>query len=139
MNKKSLICFSLAGLILIGANCGGGSQTFKHQPNDTIKTLALWWEGKNGFKYDVVYRITIDSLAFVDKDSTTKVKKWTRIPTYYIPITDTIRDSNKKPVKDSITGQYKFKTGYWPFYSGGIVRDFSINIDSLTKNYKPTF
>ena len=120
-------------------SCGNKSETsFKKSPTDTIKTLAIYSKGKDGIAYDVVYRIGVDSLMFVDMDSTTKKKKWSRYYKYFIPINDTARNEKGIPQKDSL-GKYQSGIRYYPFYPGAIIKDVNINIDSLVKNYKPNF
>lgn len=134
---KKLFLPTLLFFILISCKTSI-KDSFKHTPNDTTKVFLVYSQGKDGIRYDVGFRVGVDSLMYVDTDSSTKVKKWNRYRMYFAPIIDTIRDAKGIAVRDS-TGKYNFRTIYYNVYSGAIIRDVNINVDSLVKNYKPNF
>ena len=127
-----------AGVILfIGCKSVSSDQKYVPLPPDTIKTPILYIAGKEGIRLDVAIRIGIDSMMFVDKDSLTKVKIKSRYFQYFLPLTDTVRGKDGKVLPPDSTGKYQFRTQYYPFWPGNIVRDMNINIDSVIKNFKP--
>lgn len=59
----------------------------KVQTRDTTATLAAYmgYQAK-AVHWGIAYRVTADSLAWVEKDSTSQVKKWTKVVYYLVSV-----------------------------------------------------
>jgi hypothetical protein len=118
--------------LLFFFSCKNNSSSFKKSNSDTVKTILLYKLPQQGLKYSDVFRIGKDSQMFVDKNSTTKVKKWSRFYQYFIPQSDTVK-INGVVQKDSATGFVKMQTNYYPLPEQLVVKDMWVNLDSLFK------
>lgn len=99
------------------AGCTSGANV-KHtlRPPDTTYPIVIF-HGQDGMQYGVWRRIRVDSSDFVDKDSTTRVKRWTRVPLYFIPINDSATK----------------KVTYYRVREGFLIADMNVDTDSLAK------
>lgn len=115
---KSILIFSL---VLLFAACSTNTETFKHSPADTSKTLALYHIGQQA-KVDLVFRIAKDTFMFSAVDSLTTKKQWTRDTTYFVPIIDSARGLL-----------------FVPYPKEFILIDGGKNVDSLMKKFNLHF
>lgn len=117
--------------LLFFFSCKNNSSSFKKSNSDTVKTILLYKLPQQGLKYSDVFRIGKDSQMFVDKNSTTKVKKWSRFYQYFVPNADTFF-VNGIAQKDSL-GYIKMVTNYYQLPEQLVVKDMWVDLDSLLK------
>src|SRR5689334_18975012 len=100
--KKILLIILTAAII---TSCKEGSSgIIKHPRHDTIGTLVLYqdiYDTVKVLKHDVIARVTIDTMKFIKKDSSTLKKEWTVDTMYYIQEPIYFNDTTGKPVLDS--------------------------------------
>lgn len=109
----------LLPLILFIAGCNAYSDP-KHLPTHVDTTYPVVIYRVNGdMQYGVWRRVMVDSFAFVNKDSNTRVREWTRVPIYYVPLLDS---ASKKML-------------YYQVGPGVVIADMNVNTDSLSKLY----
>jgi hypothetical protein len=100
--------------------------------SDTIKTVLAY--PQNGqLIINVGFRIIRDTTVLTTKDSVTFTKTWTKDTTYFIPITDTVRDKQMKPKLDSITHKPTLTTYYYPVLKKTILLDGNKDIPTILK------
>lgn len=102
-------------LILLFAGCKNETKHIP-QPPDTTYPIIIY-HGQDGMQYGVWRRVMVDSFTFVDSDSTHKVKRWTRVPVYYVPATDS---ATRKVVYYQVRPEY-------------LIADMNVDTDSLAK------
>lgn len=118
-----MIFLSLAlgtNLFIVTGGCSNSTSKHTSAGPDTTYPVVIY-QVQNTLQYGVWRRVKVDSLTFVDKDSTTKIKQWARVPIYFIPIQDS---TTKKIVYYRVDPVVK-------------VWDMNIDTDSLTKIYVP--
>lgn len=121
--------------VLTSCNNDSKEPAFKHSPPDTIRTFLVY--NANGLKWDVSYRISLDSLMFNDIDSVTQKKTWVRTKLYFIPFYDSVRNKVGEAVKDSL-GKYQVRlNSYIPIPNNLIYHDSNFSLDSLVKQHIP--
>lgn len=129
--KRIILALTIFTVLL--TSCGSKSSSFKPSPSDTMRTALLFYSDiYRQVRYDIAFRVGVDSVTFVDVDNATKKKQKTRVHLYYEPIGDTLRDNNNLPIRDSL-GNYKIATQWRILNPSNIVHDANINIDSLLK------
>jgi hypothetical protein len=126
---KKMLLFALTTCLLFLTNCNNNkTESFKHSPNDTLKTVAVYMMGNEGeLRYGYTYKVLCDTMTMVKKDSNSMELKWGRDSLYYIPLVDTIRDKFNKPVKDSI-GNYNYSVTWVNIERSNIIHDYNKNI-----------
>lgn len=129
---KKVVIVPLAFVVIL-FSCKSGGSNFKHSKSDTIKSWAIYDLQQQGVRSTDVYTISHDSMYFVDKDSTTKVKKWARAKDYFVPQVDTVKVAGV--IQLDTLGKPKLTTNYYPIPPSWVVRDMNINIDSLQKEW----
>lgn len=131
---RAIFIMLCAGLLF---SCNNSkTSAFHHTPSDTIRTPVLFYSPDvKDYKLEVVYRVGLDSLTFVDVDSSTKKKSWSRQHLYYAGRADTLRDAAGNPKKDSV-GKQLFTMNYYFVPNLFVKKDMDINIDSLINTEK---
>lgn len=107
-------------LLFLIVACTSGPVNQVRQPSDTTYPLVIY-QTPDGLQYGIWRKVTVDSLAWVDSDSTTKKKQWARVPVYYIPLFDSLAKQMK----------------YYQVIPGLVLADMNINTESLSKLYPP--
>lgn len=85
--KKIIIATSYAVAMLISCNSSSTNNGVKPEvlQHDSIPVLAMYKSAMTGqVQYGIVTRVVIDTFAYVDTDSLTKMKKWTKDTTYIV-------------------------------------------------------
>jgi hypothetical protein len=119
-------------LASIVTSCHNSSSNAIPKRADTIRTLVLYSspDGKE-LRMDVVRRITRDTLKYVDEDSMTRKKRWTKDTVYYLPATVNVLDSvTKQPKKDS-AGHIVQRACYAIVPPAIVLIDAGKNVDSI--------
>ena len=113
-HMEKLLLIALLVSVLLFAACTSDKKTdFKPSPSDTIKTLAIYKNTDTSVRYDILYRVSKDSLMVAPFDTT--LKQWARHIQYFVPVYDS-------------TGKI---LGYPQMNTAALVRDMNISIDSL--------
>lgn len=100
---------NLLGIIVVMASCNGNKSDGRPEviQRDTTGVLALYRSAvKDEVRYDIIQRVVTDSLMFVDTDTMTMKKKWTKDTTYLVtyptPVDTFLAKQYKVPLKDSL-------------------------------------
>jgi hypothetical protein len=136
MRLLLIITLFLSTALLI--NCKNkGTQSFKPQKEDTVKTVALFVLGNSGeLRVDFAFKIKKDMQVPVLVDSSggtvTTKSKWVRDSVYLVPIADTVRGTDKKPKLDSL-GRSSMEVIWYPINKHFILNDFGVNMAEVSK------
>lgn len=126
-------------LVILFSCKSNSGKSFRPSPPDTSRAFIVYLpKGVGGEIASAwAWRVRKDTFAFVDLDTLTKKKRWTRNTDYYVIIVDTLRNRQ--------TGQYVLdSTGnkqvgpvqvYYP--PQFILFDTNKNIDSMLLLYGP--
>lgn len=137
-----MIAIAALGSYLISTSAACNNKSggkFVHQPTDTVRTLLVYFNGyTKRDEWGPCYRLTKDSLKFVEVDTVTQKKQWVRDRFYFVPVVDTLRDSAGLPKLDSATGRPITQTGYYPIPENWVFRDMNLNLDSLSAARRDT-
>ncbi len=132
--KKALLLLSTLFLIIsCNNNTDGG---YHKKPVDSMVTLTVGDWGDGVLRFGKMRRIDKDSFFEVQVDTLTKKKKWSRWHDWKIPMVDTVKGVDGKPLKDSL-GRFRFEENWYLLKNPTIIRDFNVDVDSINLNYKP--
>lgn len=94
MKRVLLITLGVSILIGCGSSNKGADPETKTPKRDTSLTLAMYLGyGLKGVEYGPARKIVVDSLTWVDRDSSTKKKEWTKITLYDVEVNIPVKDS----------------------------------------------
>lgn len=123
--KKAIAVLSLISIIIL--SCGTSSDNYKHSAPDSVTTVTLYANRAGVLSLDWTVRITQDSFRVLDadtsKDAIVQKRSWGRVTTYYIPILDSIRGKDGKPLADSLN-KFQKELIWIPHDTKFIVKDF---------------
>ncbi len=131
--KKQLLLLGISIITLTSCK-NDGVKTFKQSPSDTTKTMCLYVLNNRQQFLDWTIRVTKDSFMYVKSDTAgnkvTQEKKWIRDTLYFVPVIDTLRDTQGKFILDSL-GKPQPKL-FWPQAPKKyIIKDFNVNINEI--------
>lgn len=130
--KRTILIVIVFSLAVFSCN---DHAAFKASPPDTLRTLGVYFNPLTKMKeYGIIFNVEKDSFMFVDVDTLTKKKKWTRNPFYYVPVFDTMRGSDGKPLLDSLTKNPRLERRYVGVLNDIVLWDSRFDLDSLERS-----
>ena len=136
--KRTILLMTAATIIFYSCKNSGGTEV-KKPKSDTTSTLGVFLGyGLKSIHWGTATRLSKDSLMWVDSDSTTKKKEWSKYVIYVaeVPITldSTLAARLRKPLLDSLGKPTVIREPIWiePKY----FRDGVTNLDSAVADLK---
>lgn len=133
MKKAALI---LLAFVTVLFSCTSKSKSsFSHSPADTSKIYLIYGKFGTGMVPAEGIKISKDSLSWVEKDSTSKKKEWSRVPVYYYAQLDTMYKSKGVPDLDS-SGKVKMGFNYYFVPTELVLGEMNNTVDSMTRRWQ---
>lgn len=124
--RKSTLIIAVAATLLASCNSNPGGSPQRSSSADTVQSFAKYViDGKAN--ESVVFLTVKDTFKLTSTDSTadhvTMAKKWVKDTTYFVPITDSLRDSARRPILDTLK-KPKMQTKWYPWPRRFIIYDY---------------